>query len=91
MIKAVILLFLWIFSACTNVLEQTHQDRILSSENKTYIQIIRDNILQFKIYINHLRCMMNLPRHSMLFIPGDIIICYRKELLEDKWVQKNKF
>lgn len=50
-----------------------HAEGILSSRNKAYIQIFRGNILQPKIYTLHLRYVMNLPKHSMLLIPGDIV------------------
>ncbi len=50
-----------------------HAEGILSSGNRAYIQIFRGNILQPKIYTLHLRYVMNLPEHSMLLIPGDIL------------------
>ncbi len=50
-----------------------HAEGISSSGNRAYIQIFRGNILQPKIYILHLKYVTNLPEHSMLLIPGDII------------------
>lgn len=50
-----------------------HAEGISSSRNRAYIQIFRGNILQPKIYTLHLRYIMNLPEHSMVLIPGDIV------------------
>lgn len=56
----------------------SHVEGILSSGSKAYIQILRGNILQPKIYTLHLRYVMDLPEHSMLLIPGDIVCIVTK-------------
>lgn len=46
---------------------------IAHSGDKSYIQIIRGNILHPKIYTLHWQHMMRLPSDSLLLIPGDIV------------------
>lgn len=60
-----------------------HAENNSSSRNRTYIQIFRGNVLQPKIYTLHLKYVMNLPEHSMLLIPGDIVCIITRPIA--KW------
>jgi polysaccharide export outer membrane protein len=46
---------------------------IRETGDKRYIQIIRGNILNPKIYTLHWQHVIQLPSDSMLLIPGDIV------------------
>lgn len=46
---------------------------IANTGDKSYIQIIRGNILHPKIYTLHWEHVIRLPNDSMLLIPGDIV------------------
>lgn len=50
--------------------------------DKSYIQIIRGNILQPKIYTLNWRHVIHLPSDSMLLIPGDIVYVAATPLTE---------
>ncbi len=55
---------------------------ILQSGDKSYIQIIRGNILHPKIYTLHWEHVVRLPNDSMLLIPGDIVYVAARPLSE---------
>jgi polysaccharide export outer membrane protein len=50
--------------------------------DKGYIQVIRGNILQPKIYTLNWRHVIHLPSDSMLLIPGDIVYVAATPLTE---------
>lgn len=50
--------------------------------DKSYIQIIRGNILRPKIYTLHWQHVVRLPSDSLLLIPGDIVYVAAKPLTE---------
>jgi polysaccharide export outer membrane protein len=55
---------------------------ILASGDRSYIQIIRGNILHPKIYTLHWEHVVRLPSDSMLLIPGDIVYVAARPLSE---------
>ncbi len=55
---------------------------ILASGDKSYIQVIRGNILHPKIYTLHWEHVVRLPNDSMLLIPGDIVYVAARPLSE---------
>ncbi len=55
---------------------------ILPSGDKSYIQIIRGNILHPKIYTLNWEHVVRLPSDSMLLIPGDIVYVAARPLSE---------
>ena len=55
---------------------------ILSSGDKSYIQVIRGNILHPKIYTLNWEHVVRLPNDSMLLIPGDIVYVAARPLAE---------
>lgn len=55
---------------------------ILSSGDKSYIQVIRGNILNPKIYTLNWEHVVRLPNDSMLLIPGDIVYVAARPLSE---------
>jgi polysaccharide export outer membrane protein len=55
---------------------------ILASGDKSYIQIIRGNILHPKIYTLNWKHVVRLPNDSMLLIPGDIVYVAARPLSE---------
>jgi polysaccharide export outer membrane protein len=55
---------------------------ILSTGDKSYIQVIRGNILHPKIYTLHWEHVVRLPNDSMLLIPGDIVYVAARPLAE---------
>lgn len=55
---------------------------ILASGDKSYIQIIRGNILHPKIYTLNWEHVIRLPSDSMLLIPGDIVYVAARPLSE---------
>lgn len=55
---------------------------ILATGNKSYIQVIRGNILQPKIYTLNWEHVVRLPNDSMLLIPGDIVYVAARPLTE---------
>ncbi len=55
---------------------------ILASGDKSYIQIIRGNILHPKIYTLNWEHVVRLPSDSMLLIPGDIVYVAARPLSE---------
>lgn len=55
---------------------------ILSSGDKSYIQVIRGNILRPKIYTLNWEHVVRLPNDSMLLIPGDIVYVAARPLSE---------
>lgn len=55
---------------------------ILSSGDKSYIQIIRGNILNPRIYTLNWEHVVRLPNDSMLLIPGDIVYVAARPLTE---------
>lgn len=55
---------------------------ILSSGDRSYIQIIRGNILNPKIYTLNWEHVVRLPSDSMLLIPGDIVYVAARPLSE---------
>ncbi len=55
---------------------------ILTSGDRSYIQVIRGNILHPKIYTLHWNHVIRLPNDSMLLIPGDIVYVAAKPLSE---------
>jgi polysaccharide export outer membrane protein len=55
---------------------------ILSSGDRSYIQVIRGNILHPKIYTLHWEHLVRLPNDSMLLIPGDIVYVAARPLTE---------
>lgn len=55
---------------------------ILPSGDKSYIQIIRGNILHPKIYTLNWEHVIRLPNDSMLLIPGDIVYVAARPLSE---------
>jgi polysaccharide biosynthesis/export protein len=55
---------------------------ILASGDKSYIQIIRGNILHPKIYTLNWEHVVRLPNDSMLLIPGDIVYVAARPLSE---------
>jgi polysaccharide biosynthesis/export protein len=55
---------------------------ILASGDKSYIQIIRGNIVHPKIYTLHWEHVIRLPSDSMLLIPGDIVYVAARPLSE---------
>ena len=55
---------------------------ILSSGDRSYIQIIRGNILHPKIYTLNWEHVVRLPSDSMLLIPGDIVYVAARPLSE---------
>ena len=50
--------------------------------DKSYIQVIRGNILHPKIYTLHWQHVIHLPSDSMLLMPGDIVYVAAKPLTE---------
>jgi polysaccharide export outer membrane protein len=55
---------------------------ILTSGDRSYIQVIRGNILHPKIYTLHWNHVVRLPNDSMLLIPGDIVYVAARPLSE---------
>jgi polysaccharide export outer membrane protein len=55
---------------------------ILASGDKSYIQIIRGNIVHPKIYTLNWEHVIRLPSDSMLLIPGDIVYVAARPLSE---------
>jgi polysaccharide export outer membrane protein len=55
---------------------------ILPSGDRSYIQVIRGNILHPKIYTLHWEHVVRLPNDSMLLIPGDIVYIAARPLSE---------
>ncbi|MBS0620710.1 MAG: polysaccharide biosynthesis/export family protein [Verrucomicrobia bacterium] len=55
---------------------------ILSSGDRSYIQVIRGNIAHPKIYTLHWEHVVRLPNDSMLLIPGDIVYVAARPLSE---------
>ena len=55
---------------------------ILASGDRSYIQVIRGNILHPKIYTLHWEHVVRLPSDSMLLIPGDIVYVAARPLSE---------
>ncbi len=55
---------------------------ILPSGDRSYIQVIRGNILHPKIYTLHWEHVVRLPNDSMLLIPGDIVYVAARPLSE---------
>jgi polysaccharide export outer membrane protein len=55
---------------------------ILPSGDRSYIQVIRGNILHPKIYTLHWEHVIRLPNDSMLLIPGDIVYVAARPLSE---------
>lgn len=55
---------------------------IPSTGDKSYIQVIRGNILQPRIYTLNWRHVIHLPSDSMLLIPGDIVYVAATPLTE---------
>ena len=55
---------------------------ILTSGDRSYIQVIRGNILHPKIYTLHWQHVVRLPNDSMLLIPGDIVYVAARPLSE---------
>jgi polysaccharide export outer membrane protein len=55
---------------------------ILASGDKSYIQVIRGNILHPKIYTLNWEHVVRLPSDSMLLIPGDIVYIAARPLSE---------
>jgi polysaccharide export outer membrane protein len=50
--------------------------------DKSYIQVIRGNVLHPKIYTLHWKHVIHLPNDSMLLMPGDIVYVAAKPLTE---------
>jgi polysaccharide biosynthesis/export protein len=55
---------------------------ILPSGDRSYIQVIRGNILHPKIYTLHWEHVVRLPNDSMLLIPGDIVYIAARPMSE---------
>lgn len=55
---------------------------ILASGDKSYIQVIRGNILHPRIYTLNWEHVVRLPNDSMLLIPGDIVYVAARPLSE---------
>ena len=55
---------------------------ILSSGDRSYIQVIRGNILHPKIYTLNWEHVVRLPSDSLLLIPGDIVYVAARPLAE---------
>lgn len=55
---------------------------ILPSGDRSYIQVIRGNILNPKIYTLHWEHVVRLPNDSMLLIPGDIVYIAARPMSE---------
>lgn len=55
---------------------------ILPSGDKSFIQVVRGNILNPKIYTLHWEHMIRLPSRSLLLMPGDIVYVAARPLAE---------
>ncbi len=55
---------------------------ILQTGDRSYVQVIRGNILHPKIYTLHWEHVIRLPNDSMLLIPGDIVYIAATPLTE---------
>lgn len=55
---------------------------ILASGDRSYIQVIRGNVLHPKIYTLNWEHLVRLPNDSMLLIPGDIVYVAARPLTE---------
>ncbi len=55
---------------------------MLPSGDRSYIQVIRGNILHPKIYTLHWEHVVRLPNDSMLLIPGDIVYVAARPISE---------
>lgn len=55
---------------------------ILPSGDRSYIQVIRGNILHPKVYTLHWEHVVRLPNESMLLIPGDIVYIAARPMSE---------
>lgn len=55
---------------------------ILYTGNKSYIQVIRGNLCQPKIYSLSWDHLIHLPSESLLLMPGDIVYIVAKPITE---------